>query len=217
MGKVKAVPLHSPQPIVPAGSNQAELIHAINTYSQVLVVGPPGTGKSYITVGKAADWFAESKYNQIFICRPMVSNGDDMGWLPGDELEKVQPWAERPLQIIRERIGNNKFECDLSQGRIQVKPLQMMQGYSLDNCWLIVDEAQEMTISQAKMVVTRMGKNSKLLLNGDIQQCNLKEGSGLKFLIDTIRANNMNIPIIEFDIDDCQRSNECKEWIKVLY
>lgn len=217
MGKAKPIPLNKPEPIIPKTVNQQKLVNAIKTSNQIFVTGPPGTGKSYITVGMAADWFASSKYHKLFICRPMVANGDDMGWLPGDEREKCEPWAAPALDIIKQRIGNGKFECDLHQERIKVKPLQMMQGYSLDDCWLIVDEAQEMTVSQAKMIVTRMGKNSKLLLNGDINQCNLSEDSGLYYLIDKIKANNLPFPVVEFSIDDCQRSDECKMWTKVLY
>lgn len=217
MGKAKPIPIHQPPAIVPQSENQEKLFQAIKSSNQVFVTGPPGTGKSYVTVGLAADWFATSKYHRLFICRPMVSNGDDMGWLPGDEREKCEPWAAPALSIIRQRIGADKMECDLNQNRIQVKPLQMMQGFSLDDCWLIVDEAQEMTVSQAKMIVTRMGKNSKLLLNGDINQCNLSEDSGLYFLINTIRKSNLPFPVVEFTIDDCQRSEECRMWTEVLY
>lgn len=217
MGKAKAIPIHEPDLIVPKTANQAKLFDAIKTSNQVFVTGPPGTGKSYITVGMAADWFKSSKYHQLFICRPMVPNGDDIGHLPGTEEQKSEPWAAPALNIVSKRIGKGKLECDLHQGRIQVKPLQMMQGYSLDDCWLIVDEAQEMTIGQARMIVTRMGHNSKLLLNGDINQCNLSEDSGLYYLIDKIRSNNIPFPVVEFTIDDCQRSEECKMWTKVLY
>lgn len=217
MGKPRYTPEHKPENILPQTHNQQLLFDAIDYNDQVVVTGPPGTGKTYISLSKAADWFASNKYHRLFICRPMVANGDDIGHLPGDISEKSQPWAAPALSVVQKRIGKGKMQCDLDQGRIQVKPLQMMQGYSLDDCWLVVDEAQEMTISQARMIVTRMGKNSKLILNGDVNQCNLSEKSGLAFLIDTIRTRSMGIPIIEFDINDCQRSEMCKKWIKVLY
>ena len=205
------------EPIVGKTENQKALINAINSSTQVIVMGPAGTGKSYISVGLAADRFAKDKRRQLYICRPMVSNGDDIGHLPGTELEKAMPYALPALKIVKSRIGADKFDQDLSSGRIMVRPLQLMQGESLDHCDVIVDEAQEMTVSQAKMIVTRMGINSKLVLNGDIRQCNLKEDSGLLFLVKTIKDNGMSIPVIEFDMDDCQRSDECYEWIKVLY
>ena len=205
------------EPIVGKTKNQVELIKAINNNNQIIVLGPAGTGKSYISVGLAADRFVKSKHGQLYICRPMVCNGDDIGHLPGSDLEKAMPYALPALKIIKGRIGADKFDQDLAAGRIMIRPLQLMQGESLDDCDLIVDEAQEMTVSQAKMIVTRMGKNSKLVLNGDIRQCNLKEDSGLTFLINKIKENDMEIPVIEFDMDDCQRSDECYEWIKVLY
>jgi len=217
MGKPKAIPIHKPDNIVPKTINQKRLFDAIKSHNQIFVTGPAGTGKTYITASMAADWFASSKYNSLFVCRPMVANGDDIGFLKGDEVEKSSPWAAPILNVIKNRIGFAKFECDMHQERIQVKPLQMMQGYSLDDCWILVDEAQEMTVSQAKMIVTRMGRNSKLLLNGDINQCNLSEESGLYYLIDKIKRNNLPFPVIEFDINDCQRSEECKAWIKILY
>tara|TARA_R110000782_G_scaffold270483_1_gene371833 strand:- start:35067 stop:35786 length:720 start_codon:yes stop_codon:yes gene_type:complete len=204
-------------PILPQTENQKLLVEAIKTCSQVIVMGPAGTGKSFISVGMAADWYAQNEKNELYICRPMVANGDDIGHLPGTELEKASPWATPALNIIKKRIGADKYECDMAANRIKVRPMQMMQGESLDDCWLVVDEAQEMTVSQAKMIVTRMGVNSKLILNGDIRQCNLKEDSGLQFLIDKIKEHDMDIPVIEFDMEDCQRSDECYQWIKVLY
>lgn len=217
MGKRYVPPEQKLEPILPQTHNQQLLFDAIDYNDQVIVTGPPGTGKTYISLSKAADWFSSNKYHKLFICRPMVANGDDIGHLPGSDYEKSMPWALPALSVVEKRIGKGKMQCDLDQGRIQIKPLQMMQGYSLDDCWLIVDEAQEMTVSQARMIVTRMGRNSKLILNGDINQCNLSEKSGLAFLIDTIRTRSMGIPIIEFDINDCQRSEICKKWIKVLY
>lgn len=205
------------EPIVGKTKNQIALIEAIKNNNQIIVLGPAGTGKSYISVGMAADWFAKHNKNQMYICRPMVCNGDDIGHLPGSDVDKATPYALPALKTVKGRLGADKFDEDMAKGRIMVRPLQLMQGESLDDCWLVVDEAQEMTVSQAKMIVTRMGVNSKLILNGDIRQCNLKEESGLAFLINKIREHNMNIPVIEFDMDDCQRSDECYQWIKALY
>jgi len=208
--------LHRTRPIHGMTDNQKALVSAIDDPSieQIIITGPAGTGKSYISVGKAADYFNKNKQQRIIIVRPMVANGSEIGALPGDEREKSEPWAKRPLEIIGERIGKGKLQCDLNKERIEVGILQMMQGASFDDTWLIVDEGQEMTKEQAKMVVTRMGINSKLIINGDIAQCNLLEGSGLKYLIDRVGMHKSGkITHIEFDIDDCQRSDVCKDWL----
>ena len=133
-------------PIAGKTNNQKALIEAIKNNNQTLVLGPAGTGKSYISVGMAADWFALNSKNQMYICRPMVCNGDDIGALPGNEADKSMPFALPALKIIKGRLGADKFNDDLAAGRIMVRPLQLMQGESLDDCWLVVDEAQEMTI-----------------------------------------------------------------------
>lgn len=210
------VELNKKRPIKGLTENQTNLINAINDSSieHIIVTGPAGTGKSYIPFGLAADWFAKNEKNRIVIARPMVSNGEEIGHLPGDEKEKSEPWAKRPLEIIGERIGKAKMECDLRKGRIEIAVLQMMQGASYDDCWLIIDEAEEMTVSQAKMVVTRTGANCKLILNGDISQCNLKEGSGLAYLLSKLKEDKPDsIYAIEFTMDDCIRSDICKYWI----
>lgn len=205
------------RPIRGITNNQRLLVEAIDDpeVEHVILTGPAGTGKSHISFGKAADWFAKRAGNKIVIARPMVPNGDDIGHLPGTEKEKTEPWAKRPLEIIAERIGKASLQIDLRKGNIEVGVLQMMQGASYDNCWIVVDEAQELTVSQAKMLVTRTGVNCKLIINGDIKQCNLKEESGLAFLLNHLRKDQPdNIKVIEFDIEDCQRSEVCRWWIE---
>ena len=196
--------------------NQKRLINSIIKYDIAIAIGYPGTGKTFITAGMAADWYCEASKRQIIVTRPMVANGDDIGFLPGSETEKATPWAHAPLSVIRDRVGAGKYECDLGKNII-VRPLQMLQGASFDNAWIIVDEAQEMTVSQAQMIVTRIGFNSKLLISGDIRQQNLKDASGLTYLIELFTRKNVEVPIIDFDMEDCQRSDICKTMIKAIY
>lgn len=206
---------HRPPPIQAATENHAKLIEAIKNYEQVISIGAAGTGKTFITAGMAADWYVQNSRNKIIITRPMVPVGEDFGHLPGTMEEKVTPWAMPVLDVIGKRIGKGKLECDLGKN-IEIVPLQLMRGRTFDNCWVIADECQNLTVEQAKMLVTRMGVHSKLTINGDIAQTDIKERSGLDWLIQSIYKHNLPIPVVEFDIDDCQRSGICKQWLSVM-
>jgi phosphate starvation-inducible protein PhoH and related proteins len=215
VGKPKVYAEHEAYPITAQTENQANLIRAIKESEQVVVLGPAGTGKSYITAGMAADWYAKNSRNRIIITRPMVPVGEDFGYLPGTLEEKTIPWAMPVLDIIEQRIGKGKLECDLGKN-IEIVPLQLMRGRTFDNAWILADECQNLTIEQAKMLVTRIGVNAKLLINGDLKQKDIPEVSGLKWLIDTIHLRNMPVPIVEFVIEDCQRSGICKMWLEAM-
>ena len=215
MGKPRKVNTNHPDPILPQTPNQDKLIKAINGYEQVVVLGPAGTGKSFITAGMAADWYAKNSRNRIIITRPMVPVGEDFGYLPGTLEEKTMPWAMPVLDIIQQRIGAGKLECDLGK-TILIEPLQLMRGRTFDDAWIIADECQNLTVEQAKMLVTRVGVNAKLLINGDLKQKDIDESSGLQWIINNIHKHNLPIPVVEFDIDDCQRSGICKMWLEVM-
>ena len=219
MGKPKVYSFSDDQqvkPLLPQTPNQDTLMKAIRQNDQVVVLGPAGTGKSFITAGMAADWYSSNNRHRIIITRPIVPVGEELGHLPGTLEEKVTPWAKPVLKVLEQRLGRGKLECDLHK-KIEIIPLQLMRGETFDNAWVLLDEAQNITVEQAKMLVTRLGVNSKLLINGDINQKDIKEESGLKWIIDRIRLNNMDIPIITFTIDDCQRSDLCRKWLEVIY
>ena len=216
MGKPKRFAEYDvPSDIEPRTDNQEDLMYAIENSEQVVVLGPAGTGKSYICAGMAADWYKQNKYRKIIITRPMVPVGEEFGHLPGDLLEKTVPWALPVLSIIEERVGKGKLECDLGYS-VEIVPLQLMRGRTFDNAWILADECQNLTVEQAKMLVTRVGENSKLLVNGDIAQTDIDTQSGLSWMIDTIERRNMPIPVVEFDIEDCQRSGICKMWLRAM-
>lgn len=203
------------KPLLPKTENQDKLMKAINKYDQVVVLGPAGTGKSFITAGMAADWYSALNKRKIIITRPMVPVGEDFGFLPGTLAEKTTPWAMPVLEIIKQRIGYGKLECDLGKS-ILIEPLQLMRGRTFDNAWILADECQNLTVDQAKMLVTRVGENSKLLINGDLNQTDIPTTSGLAWIINAITENNLPIPMIHFNIDDCQRSGICKLWLEVM-
>lgn len=215
MGKPRKVTTNEPDPILPQTENQDKLMRAINKCDQVVVLGPAGTGKSFITAGMAADWYAKNSRNRIIITRPMVPVGEDFGFLPGTLEEKTMPWAMPVLDIIQQRIGAGKLECDLGKN-ILIEPLQLMRGRTFDDAWIIADECQNLTVEQAKMLVTRIGVNAKLLINGDLKQKDINESSGLQWIIQNIHNYNLPIPVVEFEIDDCQRSGICRMWLEVM-
>jgi phosphate starvation-inducible protein PhoH and related proteins len=215
MGKPKVYAEHEAARIAPQTENQDALMQAINKSEQVIVLGPAGTGKSFICAGLAADWYKQNNKRKLIITRPMVPVGEELGHLPGTLEEKVTPWAKPVLNIIEQRIGRGKLECDLHKS-IEIIPLQLMRGETFDNAWILADECQNLTVDQAKMLVTRVGVNSKLLINGDIAQLDIKEKSGLSWMIDTIKRKEMPIPVVEFDIEDCQRSGLCKMWLYAM-
>lgn len=216
MGKpAKIFTNNQPPAILAATENHAKLMTAIENYDQVISIGPAGTGKTYITAGLAADWYTEHKYNKIIITRPMIPVGEDFGYLPGTLEEKVTPWAMPVLDVIQQRIGKARLECDIGKN-IEIVPLQLMRGRTFDNCWILADECQNLTVEQAKMLVTRVGKHSKLLINGDIAQKDIHEQSGLTWLINNVYKHNLPVPVVEFNIEDCQRSGLCRMWLEVM-
>ena len=215
MGKPKQYAEHEAATLIPQTPNQESLMEAIKESEQVVVLGPAGTGKSFITAGMAADWYKQNSKRKIIITRPIVPVGEDLGHLPGTLEEKVTPWAAPVLQIIQQRIGRGKLECDLHKS-IEIIPLQLMRGHTFDDAWVLVDEAQNLTIDQAKMLVTRIGVNAKLLINGDINQKDIHESSGLSWLVNNINRHKMPIPVVNFNINDCQRSGICRMWLEVM-
>jgi len=213
--KKKYTPTQTVPPILAKTQNQNELIESIKYCDQVITTGSAGTGKTYITAGMAADWYSKNPYRKIVITRPMVPVGEDMGHLPGDVEEKTVPWALPVLDVIQQRVGKNKMECDLGKS-IEIVPLQLMRGRTFDDSWILADECQNLTIEQAKMLITRIGQNSKLLINGDLKQKDIPCFSGLSWLVSMIDRYELPIPVIEFTLDDCQRSETCKMWLEVM-
>jgi len=215
MGKRVRIESFNPPPILAQTHNQQHLMDAIRDNTQVISTGSAGTGKTFITAGLAADWYIRNNKRKIIITRPMIPVGEDIGFLPGDLAEKTTPWAMPVLDVIAQRIGSKRLECDLGKG-IEVIPLQLMRGRTFDDAWILADEAQNLSVEQAKMLVTRIGENSKLLINGDIKQQDIPEKSGLAWLSENVKRYYLPIPIIEFNIHDCQRSDACKMWLEVM-
>lgn len=204
-------------PLTPLNDNQALYIEALAHDNQVIVLGPSGTGKTFVATTVAANLYLSRKINQIIFTRPAVSVGKSLGALPGDLDEKFAPWMTPVLDTLRSQLGQNKLETDMKKGNIRMAPLEYMRGSSFDNAFILADEAQNLTIDQFKMLVTRVGENSTIVLNGDIRQSDLKEQSGLSKALHLAKKYSIPATIVEFTVDDIVRSDICKQWVTAFY
>ena len=202
--------------LIPKTDKQKEFIDALKEFTQVFVLGPAGTGKTYITATVAADLYTTKKVDKIVITRPMVSVGKDMGYLPGTLEEKVQPWALPVLDVLQKHLGAGTVETGIKAGNIEMAPLALMRGRSFDDAFIIVDETQNITTHELKMLLTRVGDNSTIVLNGDAQQSDLKEADGLSKVIHLAKKHMLPVSVIEFGVEDIIRSDICAQWVKVF-
>ena len=197
----------------PYNENQRLYINALNTSDQVIVCGYSGTGKTYIAATYAANAYLERKVDRIILTRPNVSVGKDLGYFPGDLNEKFAPWAAPVLDVLEEQLGKGVLETGIKNGNIILSPLSTMRGRSFKNAFVILDEAQNTSVAEIKMFVTRIGQGTKVVINGDIRQSDIRETSGLSKIITIAKRHMMDIPIVEFGVEDIVRSDICKEWI----
>ena len=203
--------------IVPKTEHQGDLINAIKSSCQVIVFGPAGTGKTYVTATMAADLYTTNQIDKIVITRPMISVGKEIGILPGDLGDKVAPWALPVLDVLNKHLGKGAVDTGIKNGNIEIAPLALMRGRSFDDAFIICDEAQNITTHELKMLLTRVGEGSTIVLNGDIMQTDLKDGDGLTKITHLAKKHMLPIPIVEFDLDDIVRSDISAMWVKVFY
>jgi len=162
--------------------NQRKMVSMMQKNDMLFAVGPAGTGKTYTAVALAVKALKEKEVRRIVLTRPAVESGENLGFLPGDLKEKLDPYMQPLYDALRDMIPHEKLESHLEKGVIQIAPLAFMRGRTLDNAFVILDEAQNTTHNQMKMFLTRMGKHAKFVINGDPGQIDLprKQVSGLK-------------------------------------
>jgi len=206
-------------PIQPKTQKQADYLHAIKTNSQVVVLGPAGTGKTFIPATYAADQYREKRIRKIIITRPNVPAGRSLGAFPGELEDKFGRWLKQIITDIQSRMGKAAFEIAVKRGDIELIPFEVMRGQSWDNAVVILDEAQNTLVEEMKMFLTRQGENCTVVVNGDISQDDLRQkaDSGLKVMVDLIRKYELPVPVIEFEIDDIVRSGECRMWVETFH
>ncbi len=192
--------------VIARSEKQSEYINALKENEIVMSLGPAGTGKSFLAVSVAVTLLMEKKIERVILSRPAVEAGEKLGFLPGDMKEKVDPYLRPLYDALYELFGADKIDKKIESGEIEIAPLAFMRGRTLKNCFAILDEAQNATETQIKMFLTRIGENSKLVVNGDPSQIDLinKSQSGLiksKKILKDIKE----IKIIEFDHKDVVR------------
>ena len=162
--------------------NQRKMVSLMQKNDMLFAVGPAGTGKTYTAVALAVKALKEKEVRRIILTRPAVESGENLGFLPGDLKEKLDPYMQPLYDALRDMIPHEKLESHLEKGVIQIAPLAFMRGRTLDNAFVILDEAQNTTHSQMKMFLTRMGMHAKFIITGDPGQIDLprKQVSGLK-------------------------------------
>jgi phosphate starvation-inducible protein PhoH and related proteins len=202
--------------LIPRNDKQNDYLQALKHYSQVVVFGPAGTGKTYCVSTFAANQYHMKQIDKIVITRPHVAVGKDIGFLPGTLEEKAAPWALPVLDVLEEHLGKGVVETGLKNGNIEVAPLALMRGRSFKNAFIICDEAQNISFHELKMLVTRVGENSSLILNGDLQQSDLKDGDGLSKIVHLIKKHMLPVPVVEFTVADIVRSDMTKMWIETF-
>jgi phosphate starvation-inducible PhoH-like protein len=195
--------------------NQQELVKSIDTTDMVFAVGPAGTGKSYTAVALAVRALKAKEVRRIILTRPAVEAGEKLGFLPGDLKEKLDPYIMPLYDALFDMIPSEKLEDYIEKGTVQIAPLAFMRGRTLDNAFVILDEAQNATASQMKMFLTRMGASAKFIITGDKSQIDLPKNqkSGLVHamnLLDGVKG----ISFVKFDESDVIRHQLVKKIIK---
>ncbi len=166
--------------IKPRSDGQAELIKAIETHNLALALGPAGTGKTYIAVAKAVEALEAGSVGRIVLCRPAVEAGESIGFLPGDMEEKLAPYLRPLMDALSDRLSPKQLRAMMSDGQIEIAPVGYMRGRTLNNAFVVIDEAQNCTYGQLKMLLTRLGWHSTMVVTGDPAQSDLlPELSGL--------------------------------------
>lgn len=191
--------------LVAKTDNQKEYIRSIIENDVTFCTGPSGTGKSFIVAGIASEHLEKDQIDTIIVTRPLVCTGKDIGSLPGELNEKIKPYLQPMEENLKYFLGRDRFGLYYNTRRIRFEPLETMRGSTFHNSYMILDEAQNCTLEQIKMFITRMGEHSKVIINGDTKQTDLYRGEGLSYCIDKLK--NMNgIGVCKLDYSDIQRN-----------
>ena len=203
-------------PIKALNPTQADYLDALRKSPQVIVLGPAGTGKTWIAATHAADLFRNRRIDKIILTRPNVPCGRSLGFFPGSLEDKFAPWAAPVAEAIKECIGKAAYDIALKNGSIELVPFEVMRGRSWKNAFVLLDEAQNATPAEIKTFLTRIGDDCTVVINGDISQCDLPSDSGLRTVIQLVDTQNLPVPVIEFTRGDIVRSGICAMWVNAF-
>lgn len=197
--------------------NQRKLVSAVNKFDMVFAVGPAGTGKTYTAVACAVRALKAKEVRRIILTRPAVEAGENLGFLPGDMKEKLDPYMMPLYDALRDMIPPEKLADLIELGVIEIAPLAFMRGRTLDKAFVILDEAQNATVAQMRMFLTRMGMSANFIITGDMSQVDLprKQKSGLAYAIDHL-SHIEEIAVVRLNKNDVIRHNLVKKIIEAF-
>ena len=206
---------NSGKPVQARTINQKKLVEDYFINDLLIAVGPAGTGKTYTSIALAVRALKNHEVRKIVLTRPAVEAGEHLGFLPGDIKEKLDPYLQPLYDALRDMVPPKKLANYIEDETIQIAPLAFMRGRTLENAFVVMDEAQNATLNQLKMLLTRMGVNSKFIVNGDVTQIDLpyKQDSGLVMAMDILKGIP-GISIIEFDERDIVRHKLVKDIVR---
>jgi phosphate starvation-inducible PhoH-like protein len=197
-------------------SAQQQFMDAIDSQSVVLALGPAGTGKTYLAIAKAVESLEAGKVQRIVLSRPAVEAGESLGFLPGDLSEKLAPYLRPLYDALTERLGTKRLKQMLADGIIEIAPVAYMRGRTLSECFVVIDEAQNCTYTQIKMLLTRLGWRSTMVLTGDPDQTDLLPGiSGLADIADKLERLP-DVPVVRLAEGDIVRHPLVASMLTVL-
>jgi len=212
----KAVPVSSrKRPVTPKNETQRKYIEAIRQYDIVFGIGPAGTGKTYLAMATAVSALLRREVSRIILVRPAVEAGEKLGFLPGDLYEKINPYLRPLYDALYDMIESEKANKLVERGDIEIAPLAFMRGRTLNDSFIILDEAQNTTSEQMKMFLTRLGFNSKTVITGDITQVDLPSGRGSGLIeVQNILEGIEDIRFVYFTNKDVVRHKLVQQIIK---
>ncbi|BCJ91751.1 phosphate starvation protein PhoH [Terrihabitans soli] len=209
--------LEGHKPFKPRNRTQADFLRTLQTSEMTIAKGPAGTGKTYVASVWAIEELAAGRIDKIILSRPTITiDNEQIGFLPGTLEKKMEPWTAPIFDAFRERVGQERTLNFLKDGAIQIVPFAFMRGRTFKNAVVLIDEAQNMSIEQAKALVTRIGENARYIISGDVTQSDRQGTSGLQFLIAKIEARRLPVPVINFTSRDVVRSPLCRLWVEAI-
>jgi phosphate starvation-inducible PhoH-like protein len=204
--------------VLPKNEKQDLLIQSIKNFPLTVTMGCAGTGKTYCSAGTIAQLFTTSRngYDKIVLTRANVPTGKSLGHFPGTITEKMTPWLLPMLEVLQKSFGKGKFDFMLSKGQIDIQPIETIRGRSYENALVLVDEAQNLCMDELKAITTRIGENTKLVLMGDPAQSDVKNGEDLVEFCRKVSSSGIDLPIIEFGVDDIVRSDIVADLVRLF-
>jgi len=202
--------------VIPKNDKQDKLIRSIKVYPITVTIGCAGTGKTYCSAGTAASLFMQGKYKKIVLTRANVPTGKSLGHFPGTIQEKMTPWLLPMLEVFEQAFGKEKYKYMINKGEIEIQPIETIRGRSYKDALVLVDESQNLSLDELKAISTRLGENSKLILMGDPAQSDVKDGKDLLKFCSLIKKCGIQLPVVEFSVDDIVRSDIVAELVRMF-